>query len=119
VALEIKHQVVRNPDGKIKYQVFSPGGKEHYHLGVWIEADTAELDRIARVEYLLHPTFSRRLRQSANRDNKFSVTFWTWGMFKIGVRVFYKDGTTGDIDYVLSYELPPDDGSNYIRVGDP
>ena len=115
MSLHFKNQIIKNQSGQIKYKVFHEGGKEHYHIGVWVEGDDNELDSIQRVEYLLHPTFKRPLRSFESRDNKFSVTFWTWGMFMIRVSIFFKNGIIEKRDYYLGYELPEDNGSNYSR----
>jgi transcription initiation factor IIF auxiliary subunit len=116
MTISIRNQVIQNPDGKIKF--WRPPGKtsEQYHIGIWVDGDDNELDRIAKVEYLLHPTFRRRRRSSENRANKFQITIWTWGLFTIDVTVHFKDGSTNAFNYLLSYTLPPDDGTNYVQV---
>ena len=42
VSLKVRHNVIRSVDGRVKYKVFRPGGKEHYHLGVWIDAEVQD-----------------------------------------------------------------------------
>ena len=116
MSLTVRHNVIRSVDGRIKYKVFHPGGREHYHLGVWIDGDDRELDQIVLVEYELHPSFRDRVRSSKNRKNGFSVTFWTWGMFNIRVRIHRQGGQAQEQDYYLKYELPPDDGASYVEV---
>ena len=116
MALEFKSQVIKNPEKKIKYKIFKPGGKEHYHLGVWLDGSEEELDKVEKVKYLLHQTFRQPLRTSQNRKNKFSITFWTWGMFVIKATICYKSGEEETQNFYLSYELPEDNGENYIRV---
>ena len=116
MAFTIDKQVIKNPEGKIKFWKPDGNSPEHYHLGVWVEASDQELDLVERVEYTLHPSFKRPVRSSANRSNKFSITFWTWGMFMIDVVLYLHDGTTRQIQYYLSYDLPEDDGTNYVRV---
>jgi transcription initiation factor IIF auxiliary subunit len=117
-SLRIKQNVIRSVDGRIKYRKFNVGGREHYHLGVWLDGDDRELDRIVKVEYELHPSFTNRVRSSSNRKNQFSVTFWTWGMFDIGVRIHRQDGSVEELTHHLRYELPPDDGTNYVDLGE-
>jgi transcription initiation factor IIF auxiliary subunit len=116
MTLSVNRQVIRNRDGKIKYWKSDDKGREHYNIGVWLDGSDDELDSIEHVEYLLHPSFKNNLRSSKNRINNFSITIWTWGYFGITITVFYKDGKTTSIPYGLSYDLPSDDGSNYIRV---
>jgi transcription initiation factor IIF auxiliary subunit len=116
MSLQVKNQVIGATENKIPYWMLSERGKCHYHIGVWIDGSDGELNRIDRVEYLLNPTFTRPLRRSSNLENKFGITFWTWGMFNIQVELSFKDGTTDRFVYYLTYSLPEDDGSNYIRV---
>jgi len=96
----------------------NPDGSEHFHLGVWVDGSTSELKTIHSVDYELHPSFRNPMRHSENLENKFGITFWTWGMFDIAVTVTLKNGTEQHLDYYLSYDLPPDDGTNYIESQD-
>ncbi len=118
MSLQVKSQVIKNPDGKIKYRKLNPDGSEHFHLGVWVDGSTSELKTIHSVDYELHPSFRNPMRHSENLENKFGITFWTWGMFDIAVTVTLKNGTEQHLDYYLSYDLPPDDGTNYIESQD-
>ncbi|MEP5764368.1 MAG: pYEATS domain-containing protein [Halieaceae bacterium] len=114
--LTVKQNVIRSVDGRIKYKKFSDAGREHYHLGVWLDGEERVLDEINFVEYELHPSFSNRVRTSKNRKNSFSVTFWTWGMFDIEVRVHYFSGEVETFTHTLEYSLPADDGHTYVAV---
>lgn len=116
MALTVNRQVIRDRSGRIKFWKSDDQSREHYHVGIWIEGTDAELDSIQRVEYLLHPSFKNNLRKSENRDNKFSISIWTWGYFLIVVTILFKDGRTDSIRYSLSYDLPDDNGTNYVRV---
>jgi len=115
MSLEVKSQVIRSPEGLVKFWVPSTKGRRHFHLGVWIDGSAEELDRIAHVEYLLNDSFNKPLRRSENRENKFSITFWTWGMFGLRVTIFLRDGTKQTINYYLSYELPTEK-SAFVQV---
>ena len=112
----IKQNVIKSTDGRIKYKKFNKGGREHYHLGVWIDDDDRKLDQINYVEYKLHSTFKNPVRKSSNRRNNFSITFWTWGMFQIEVIVHKHSGEVEKYTHDLSYTLPADDGNNYVDV---
>ena len=50
MAFTIDRQVIKNPEGKIKFWKPDGNSPEHYHVGVWVEASDQELDRIERVE---------------------------------------------------------------------
>ncbi|MCF7973303.1 MAG: hypothetical protein K9N55_05780 [Phycisphaerae bacterium] len=117
MSIAVKHSIIRSTDGRIKYRIFSPGGKEHYHLGIWIEGEERELEHIVLVEYELHPSFKNRIRKSSNRKNGFSITIWTWGIFNIHIRLHDCMGKIREMDHKLAYELPPDDGKSYVQVG--
>ena len=116
MSLNFNRQVIKNPQGQIKYRILHSGGREHYHVGIWLEGPEDELDKVEKVEHELHPTFRNRIRSSSNRNNKFSITIWTWGMFAVKATIHFKDGSTEEKSYYLSYELPLDDGTNYIQV---
>lgn len=114
--IQIKQNVIRSSDGRIKYKRFSPNGRDHYHLGVWIDGEERDLDQISFVEYRLHSTFTNPLRRSASRRNNFSITFWTWGMFQIEVTLHLHNGQTQRLSHNLAYQLPADEGNNYVDV---
>jgi transcription initiation factor IIF auxiliary subunit len=116
MAFSVERQIIRNPEGKIKFWKPNENAREHFHIGVWIEGSEKDLDSIERVEYILHPSFRRNVRSSASRKNKFSITIWTWGMFMIDVEIHLKDGAKEKIQYYLDYELPVDNGNNYVEV---
>jgi transcription initiation factor IIF auxiliary subunit len=113
----LSNSVIRSPEGKIKFRRFSPNGYEHYHIGVWLESDDPEgLNLVSEVEYELHPTFATRVRRSRNRANNFSITFWSWGTFRVKAKVFLVDRDEPIfVEHDLQYDLPADD-SAYVEV---
>lgn len=111
----IKHNVIKSIDGKVKYKTFKDGGREQFHLGVWLDGTERELDLIDKVEYKLHPSFKKQIRCSENRDNSFSITFWTWGYFNIEVTIFYANGDKNVMNHYLEYELP-NKSDEYVKV---
>lgn len=116
MTLKLNSTIIRNPEKRIKFKTFRDGGKEHFHIGVWVEGDDQELDEIESVQYKLHPSFKKQVRESLARSNNFSITFWTYGMFNIEVTVVKTDGINETMNYYLEYELPDDDGTNYVDV---
>ncbi|GHB94328.1 pYEATS domain-containing protein [Cerasicoccus arenae] len=115
---QAKHSIIRSVDGRIKYKVFNLGGREHYNIGIWIDGSNRDLDQVVRVDYILHASFSNRVRTSRNRLNNFSVTFWTWGMFDIPIKIHLQNGKVEEVNYYLEYKLPPDDGSTYLELSE-
>lgn len=114
--LQFKREVVKDPQGKIKYRVFRSGGREHFNLRIWLDGPDNELDQVEKVTYELHPTFLSRYPSSTSRSEKFAISIWTWGMFLITATIEYKDGSEEIKQFYLKYELPIDNGTNYIKV---
>ena len=111
------NNVIRNSARKIKFKKFKDDGYEHFHIGVWVESDPPRAaHHIRKVEYELHPTFRKRNRESRNRKNDFSITFWSWGTFRVRAELHMMDGSIIEVFHDLEYDLPNDDGSNYINV---
>lgn len=117
-SLNTKDQLIKNPAGRIKFRKFRAEGYEHYHIGVWLDETDSFLDRVEFVEYELHHSFRNRVRKSASRSNKFSVTFWAWGGFDINVRVHLRNGEVIRRIHKLDFRLPDDTGNNYVDVGE-
>jgi transcription initiation factor IIF auxiliary subunit len=114
-----KVQVIHDPQGRVKFWQRTATSREHFHVGVWVDGDPADLDRVRQVEYELHPSFRRRLRSSRNRENNFGITIWTWGLFNVHIVISMLDGSQTEMDYFLDYQLPADDGTNYVQVDSP
>lgn len=112
----IKSELIRDERGRIRYWQFSQRGNEHYNLKVYLAGSPSELDAVESVDYLLHATFKHRLRTSKDRANSFAITLWAWGMFALKATVKRKDGSTQRLSHFLSFELPDDDGTNYVAV---
>lgn len=118
MSLEFASELVKDGEGRIKYRVFNQeGGREHYNLRIWLNGPAAELQRVASVEYELHPTFNERVRTSSNASENFAISIWTWGMFPIKATINFKDETKQEQQFYLSYDLPEDDGTNYVSIG--
>jgi transcription initiation factor IIF auxiliary subunit len=109
-------EVLKTIDGKVKFAVLREGGREHYHVRVFLKGPAERLDEIERVEYLLHPTFRERSRQSDDRKSGFAIEFWTWGQFDIDITLALRGGGRETMRYFLRYSLPHDTGENYAQV---
>lgn len=116
MTLEFKRKLEKDTQNRIKYKVFRPDGPEHYNLRIWLEGPDNELNQIEKVEYELHPTFIEPLRTSSNRVEKFSISIWTWGMFDIKATIHYKNTEKEEKLFYLGYDLPDDDGKNYVEA---
>jgi transcription initiation factor IIF auxiliary subunit len=116
MAFSVERQLIKSAAGRIKFWTPSENGREHYNVAIWIEGSPSELDSVNHVEYTLHPSFKQPARTSSDRESKFLITIWTWGTFKIDVAIHLRNGAVRHVQYYLSYELPPDDGTNYTAV---
>lgn len=112
----IQNELVTDADGRIEYWKPDTKSREHFHLRVYFKASPDVLDNVESVSYKLHDSFRYPDRSSSDRENAFSIDVWTWGMFMISVVVHWKDGSTKRTQHYLSYELPPNNGSNYIAT---
>lgn len=77
-------------------------GTHNYDWEVHLDAPSpGQLDRIERVEYVLHPTFPDPVRISTDRSSSFSVSSRGWGEFDIGIKIHFKDGTVEKLKHPL------------------
>ncbi|MHA2189939.1 MAG: pYEATS domain-containing protein [Candidatus Thorarchaeota archaeon] len=116
MTLELKSALETNTEDRIKYAVFRPGGREHFNLRIWLDGEREELGKVKSVDYELHPTFLERRHHSDDSNNNFAILIWTWGMFMITATVHFHDGAKEVLKYYLSYELPLDTGTNYVKL---
>jgi len=81
-------------------------GDDWWSWAVWIEGPDAELDRIAFVEYTLHPTFAEPVRTVSARRSKFRLSSGGWGSFTVYARIYRKDGSTLRRQHELALYYP-------------
>jgi transcription initiation factor IIF auxiliary subunit len=67
-------------------------GDNWWKWAVWIEGRDEDLDRVDFVEWSLHPTFSRPVREIRDRGSRFRLETAGWGGFQILALVQTKDG---------------------------
>jgi transcription initiation factor IIF auxiliary subunit len=87
-------------------QDFEYKGKDWWEWWVWVEASDDELDKIKFVEYTLHPTFAKPVREISDRATKFLLKTAGWGIFTIYAKLAFKDGKTKSLehDLILRYD---------------
>ncbi|MFW9802702.1 MAG: pYEATS domain-containing protein [Candidatus Thorarchaeota archaeon] len=112
--LRVKHELVKDKDGRIIYRVYTPGGRRHYNIRLFITGEPPEGLTITRVQYQLHPTFKKQIREG-NSAKEWEEYIWTWGMFTLTAKIEFSDGSAKEIRYRLEYDLPKDDGENYVQ----
>jgi transcription initiation factor IIF auxiliary subunit len=81
-------------------------GDDWWDWSVWIDADSAELARIDRVTWHLHPTFPQPVREQTNRGENFRLSTAGWGTFRIRADVDMNDGTKNKLSHELELYYP-------------
>lgn len=76
-------------------------GEGQWDWAVWVDGPKAELDQVAKVEYILHPTFPNPHRNVTNRRNKFRLKARGWGVFKLFINLHKKDGSVEKREHKL------------------
>ncbi len=80
-------------------------GKKHaddwYEWCVFLDGDATVLNRIASVEYTLHPTFTDPIRLVRDRSTRFALFSNGWGGFTIRIDVEWQDGSHTKTTHVL------------------
>ena len=86
-------------------------GDDLWDWRVFLEDDgTGDLDQVAWVEYLLHPTFPQPRRIRKDRENQFSLTTRGWGVFLIRAFVHTHDGEKVKLEHELHLSYDPEEG---------
>jgi len=75
--------------------------KTYYDWCVFVDETQQVLNTISEVEYLLHPTFSKPLQISTERNDKFETCARGWGEFTIQIQITFTDITTQKTTYRL------------------
>lgn len=74
---------------------------------IFITAPSSVLNEIKCVEYTLHETFSKPLREvcklGADRQKAFPLTAHGWGPFSVPVKILFKDGKAQYLTHQLDF----------------
>ena len=73
-----------------------------WQWAVWLEGPSNELDQVASVDYVLHPTFREPVQQRANRAENFRLDASGWGEFMIHIHIHLRDGQVVKQEHWLS-----------------
>ena len=82
-------------------------GSGRYEWTVFLDAHESVLDRIAYVEYTLHPTFPDPIRRIHDRTTRFALSSNGWGEFNILVKVVHRNGTHAYLEHWLRLGKKP------------
>jgi hypothetical protein len=75
--------------------------RTYYKWRVFVDEPVAVLNKIAEVQYLLHPTFPEPLQVRTSPEDKFAVEATGWGGFYIQITIQYKDRSIVKTNYHL------------------
>ncbi len=104
-----------NPEGQqqasVKFNNYARktsdvNGQGFYEWRVFVDEGPEVLNRIAQVDYQLHPTFPQPFQSSKNREAQFELTASGWGEFRILITVHYTNGQLAKTSYWLSLNRP-------------
>ncbi|MEA2361910.1 MAG: hypothetical protein QOD71_1055 [Thermoleophilaceae bacterium] len=79
-------------------------GNSSWTWRAWIEGPDEQLDAVDHVIYVLHPTFPEPERVVRDRESKFRLEAYGWGVFRLYATVVYKDGTEEPLERDLVFE---------------
>lgn len=63
-----------------------------------------DLNKVKKVKYLLHPSFSNPVAVSEDPTNRFEVWIWSWGGFPIKASITTKNGQVFEKDFDFSFK---------------
>jgi hypothetical protein len=75
-----------------------------WEWSVWIEAPPADLDQLARVVYVLHPTFANPVRTVTDRHSAFRLNESGWGEFRLYATAVFTDGHSEHLEHDLALQ---------------
>lgn len=86
-------------------------GNDRWDWTIFLDDDgTGEIDNVAFVEYILHPTFPKPRRIETNRGNNFALITNGWGTFLIRAFANTKKGDIIKLEHILYLTYEPAEG---------
>lgn len=76
-------------------------GRNYYNWRVFVDEPVQVLNRIAEVQYLLHPTFPNPLQVRTNPNDRFALENSGWKQFTIQITIRFKDHSIETTSYYL------------------
>lgn len=71
---------------------------------IGLDATDEILNQIDYVQYQLHPTFANPIQIVRARATRFRLSGQSWGTFPIPIEIHFKDGTVGNMEYMLTFK---------------
>ena len=98
-------------------QDFEYAGKDYWHWRAWIDADAAEMEQVAKVVWILHPSFKRTRVESSKPEHGFRLVASGWGTFRLRAEVVLKAGPVVTLSRNLKLEYPDRGADEGLRGG--
>ncbi|MDZ4801870.1 MAG: DNA/RNA non-specific endonuclease [Bryobacteraceae bacterium] len=93
---------------------------EWWQWEVFLDGPDSDLDQVASVEYLLHPTFSEPRPRRTDRASRFAVRSEAWGEFMVYAEVQLRIGEPIHLRHWLRLQAPArGDSCTMLLVGSP
>jgi TIR domain/YEATS family len=84
----------------------SYAGHDYWHWTVRLRGRQAELDRVAKVTWLLHESFSPSVVEADDRTTRFALSGSAWGSFELRARVLMRSGRSMQLEHQLELFYP-------------
>jgi len=81
-------------------------GNDRWAWSVHLNGESAELDDIDHVVYILHPTFHNPVREIRDRTTNFRMETKGWGTFTIYAQAIHRDGRETQLQHELALLYP-------------
>lgn len=87
-------------------QHFRYEGHDRWEWSICLAGPDHELDTVAQVTYILHPTFPRPVQVVADRGSNFKLTASGWGTFTVHAKVLHHSGRETMLEHELELRYP-------------
>lgn len=91
-------------------------GSDFWNWRAWIAGKPADLDRIEKVKWFLHPSFSPSLVVSRDRSTGFRLERSGWGSFTLRAEVRCVDGSEQTLRQPLKLFYPDEEAAAKVRA---
>jgi YEATS family len=92
-------------------------GNDFWRWRAWIDGKPAELDRIDKVKWFLHPSFPESVIVSRDRSTGFRLETGGWGTFTLRAEAHGVDGSVQTLRQALKLYYPDEASASRVRSG--
>ncbi len=86
------------------HQTSSKISDKRWKWAISLQGAKEELDRVAKVIYHLHPTFTQPVVETSNREDNFEFSTSGWGTFVVRIEIHYSNGEIEELRHRLVFE---------------